>query len=168
MELSHKIVEVFNEHDIALVSIEEDESYCILEFDGYSPLGENLVFSIRCNGTESDFLTQFKCYAYDFDADEHAKFWIERMGEVESVPCSVSSLLEDALRIKDTLITISKKLHGEWVKLTNEDRRRNVLIELKEKLSEALDYEPCGCDSEEELEIWKGITELNDMLYDYL
>lgn len=58
-----------------------------IEFETYSPAGEDFIFSIE----GGDIAREVAEYAYDFDADEHASMWIDARERVSGVP-KVSAL----------------------------------------------------------------------------
>lgn len=68
----------------------------------YSPLGEDFFFTVSKNNIANDIIS----YAEDFDADEHAKMWIEVMGK-GGVPNSPRALIKDADDIKQMLVDLS-------------------------------------------------------------
>lgn len=71
------------------------------EFGQYSPDGEDFNFCVctsDVNGPE-DLVREIRSYASDFDAEEHAKMWIEAQGHVSGVP-DIKTLVKDADDIK--------------------------------------------------------------------
>lgn len=145
MELSDRIEELLNQHDIFLCGkiterYKESGSYDV-ELETYSPEGENVIISFIFDGTEEDFIRQFTNYANDFDAEEHAELWIECRGK-NGVPESIKDLLEDAEWIKDTLTEVSKKLknvdkESEEFYCMNRPQFYNYIIENYDISSEA-------------------------------
>ena len=51
-----------------------------IEFEKYSPAGEDFIFTITGND-EARVAEQVREYAYDFDPDEHAEMWVESRGK---------------------------------------------------------------------------------------
>lgn len=106
MELSERIIEVLEAHDISLCGEITERTYnndgYDVELKTYSPEGENVIITLIYDGTEEDFIRQFERYTEDFDAENHAEMWIERRGK-NGVPNSIKDLLEDAEWIKSTL-----------------------------------------------------------------
>lgn len=68
-----------------------------------SPAGEDFWFSIEHNNDFEMAIEEIKKYAYDFNINEHAEFWIEaRHSEFSGVP-DVQTLVEDAKAIQSML-----------------------------------------------------------------
>ena len=82
-----------------------------VELETYSPEGEDVIVSLTYDGTEEDFIRQFRSYAEGFDAEEHAEMWIEGRGN-NGVPDSIKDLLEDAEWIKSTLEEVADDLEN--------------------------------------------------------
>ena len=70
-----------------------------IEFEKYSPAGEDFIFTITGND-EARVAEQVREYAYDFDPDEHAEMWVESRGK-RGVPDSIRTLIDDADAIKE-------------------------------------------------------------------
>ena len=115
MELSEKIIEVLEAHDISLCGEISERTYnndgYDVELETYSPEGEDVIIPLIYDGTEEDFIRQFERYAEGFDAEEHAEMWIEGRGK-NGVPDSIKDLLEDAEWIKGTLMEIADELNN--------------------------------------------------------
>lgn len=115
MELSEKIIEVLEAHDISLCGEISERTYnndgYDVELETYSPEGEDVIIPLIYDGTEEDFIRQFERYAEDFDAEEHAEMWIEGRGK-NGVPDSIKDLLEDAEWQKEMLLEVAKDLNG--------------------------------------------------------
>ena len=113
MELSERIIEVLEAHDISLCGEISERTYnndgYDVDLETYSPEGEDVIIPLIYDGTEEDFIRQFERYAEDFDAEDHAEMWIESRGK-NGVPDSIKDLLEDAEWIKDTLMEIADEL----------------------------------------------------------
>ena len=171
MELSEKIVSILEEEGFSIVGeIERNgqSDLFVAELEAYSPLGEDLITDVIYDGTDTGFVEAFARYAENFDEDEHARMWIDRIDCGRGVPSKAALLVKDAAEIKEMLLSRASNLKCEGVEQRNKNRRRAVLRELFDKVKEALDLEPCGCDDEDEQEIWQSINDLSDMLYDYL
>ena len=99
MELSERIIEVLEAHDISLCGEISERTYnndgYDVELETYSPEGEDVIISLIYDGTEEDFIRQFESYAENFDAEEHAETYINMRGK-NGVPESIKDLLEDA------------------------------------------------------------------------
>lgn len=115
MELSKKIIEVLEAHDISLCGEISERTYnndgYDVELETYSPEGEDVIISLIYDGTEEDFIKQFESYAEDFDAEEHAETYINMRGK-NGVPESIKNLLEDAEWQKEMLLEVVKDLNG--------------------------------------------------------
>lgn len=115
MELSERIVEVLEAHDISLCGEITERTYnndgYDVELETYSPEGEDVIISLIYDGTEEDFIKQFESYAEDFDAEEHAEIYINMRGK-NGVPESIKNLLEDAEWQKEMLLEVAKDLNG--------------------------------------------------------
>ena len=115
MELSEKIIEVLEAHDISLCGEISERTYnndgYDVELETYSPEGEDVIISLIYDGTEEDFIKQFESYAEDFDAEEHAETYINMRGK-NGVPESIKNLLEDAEWQKEMLLEVVKDLNG--------------------------------------------------------
>ena len=114
MELSKKIIEVLEAHDISLCGEISERTYnndgYDVELETYSPEGEDVIISLIYDGTEEDFIKQFESYAEDFDAEEHAETYINMRGK-NGVPESIKNLLEDAEWQKEMLLEVAKDLN---------------------------------------------------------
>ena len=77
-----------------------------IEFETYSPAGEDFIFSIEGR----DIVREVAEYAYDFDADEHASMWINARERVPGVPKSVRTLIDDADEIQKMLDEVAYAL----------------------------------------------------------
>lgn len=89
-----------------------------IEFEKYSPEGEDFGFSI--NGTnERDVARLVREYAEDFDADEHAEMWVESRGK-RGVPESIRALIDDADAIQEMVDELAEAL--EAVEASFEER----------------------------------------------
>lgn len=115
MELSERIIEVLEAHDVSLCGEISERTYnndgYDVELETYSPEGEDVIISLIYDGTEEDFIRQFESYAEDFDAEEHAEMWIESRGK-NGVPDSIKDLLEDAEWQKEMLLKVAKDLEN--------------------------------------------------------
>lgn len=115
MELSERIIEVLEVHDISLCGeiterTHNNDGYDV-ELETYSPEGEDVIISLIYDGTEEDFIKQFESYAKCFDAEDHAETYINMRGK-NGVPESIKDLLEDAEWQKEMLLEVAKELCG--------------------------------------------------------
>ena len=79
-----------------------------IEFEKYSPAGEDFSFSIA-GSEETDVVKQVRECAYEFDPDEHAEMWAESRGK-RGVPDSIRTLIDDADAIKEMLFELADAL----------------------------------------------------------
>ena len=79
-----------------------------IEFEKYSPAGEDFFFTITGND-EARVVEQGRGYAYDFDPDEHAEMWVEIRGK-RGVPDSIRTLIDDADAIKEMVFELAAEL----------------------------------------------------------
>lgn len=77
-----------------------------IEFEKYSPAGEDFVFSVN----KTNYLDEIIEYSESFDPDEHAEMWVNCMHSVKGVPQSIRTLIEDADAIKEMLLELAKEL----------------------------------------------------------
>lgn len=133
MELSEKIIEVLEAHDISLCGEISERTYnndgYDVELETYSPEGEDVIIPLIYDGTEEDFIRQFRSYAEGFDAEEHAEMWIESRGK-NGVPDSIKDLLEDAEWIKSTLEEVADDLEN----IDNQNTEEKETLSVEEKL----------------------------------
>lgn len=133
MELSERIMNVLESHDISLCGEISERTYdndgYDVELETYSPEGEDVIISLIYDGTEEDFICQFRSYAENFDAEEHAEMWIECRGE-NGVPDSIKDLLEDAEWQKEMLLKVTNDLEG----VNNENIYEKEVLSSEEKL----------------------------------
>lgn len=77
-----------------------------IELHKYSPAGEDFFFVVN----KDNFLNEVTRYAEGFDADEHAEMWIKNMHDVQGVPQSIRTLIDDADAIKKMLLLLAENL----------------------------------------------------------
>ena len=115
MKLSKRIEELLERHDFSVCGEISERTYnndgYDVELETYSPEGEDVIVSLTYDGTEEDFIRQFRSYAEGFDAEEHAEMWIESRGK-NGVPDSIKDILEDAEWIKSTLEEVADDLEN--------------------------------------------------------
>lgn len=132
MELSKRIEEVLEKHDFSVCGEISERTYnndgYDVELETYSPEGEDVIVSLTYDGTEEDFIRQFRSYAEGFDAEEHAEMWIESRGK-NGVPDSIKDLLEDAEWIKSTLEEVADDLEN----IDNEEDTEELSIMNREQ-----------------------------------
>lgn len=79
-----------------------------IEFEKYSPAGEDFILTITGND-EARVAEKVRECAYDFDPDEHAEMWVESRGK-RGVPDSIRTLIDDADAIKEMLFELADAL----------------------------------------------------------
>ena len=77
-----------------------------LEISQASPAGEDFNFYVDKDNLTYNIIN----YACNFDPEEHAKMWIENMGNVAGVPQSIRILIDDADDIAEMLENLADKL----------------------------------------------------------
>lgn len=117
MTLSNDIIEVLENNDWRLcgeVNKQGKEFYA--EIKNFSPCGEDIIEIVWFDGTDVGFIDGVKKCALNFDADEHAEFWVDYRGE-NGVPNSIRQLINDA----DAIYEMFDDLAGELEKLHIEE-----------------------------------------------
>lgn len=76
-----------------------------IELETDSPAGEDVVFEVNAN----NLVYEVRCYANNFDVDDHVLMWAEHRGE-NGVPNSIRELLDDAVAIQDMLNELADAL----------------------------------------------------------
>ena len=76
-----------------------------LEFEKWSPAGEDIVFYV----SGANPVREVQEYARNFDADEHAEMWVGSRGK-NGVPSSIRALLDDAAAIQEMLNELAEAL----------------------------------------------------------
>lgn len=77
-----------------------------IELSKYSPAGEDFNFAVN----KDNFTQNIVEYAENFDADEHAEMWVNNMHNVNGVPQSIRTLINDADDIKQMLLDLASAL----------------------------------------------------------
>ena len=90
-KLHDSILDVLEENDFSVCSIDEQNGETVAELEWYSPAGEDVIVTIWFDGSDADFIRSFRDYADDFDAEEHAAMWVNSRGKtafpIQSVTC---------------------------------------------------------------------------------
>ena len=110
-KLHDSILDVLEENDFSVCSIDEQGKEYVSELEWYSPAGEDVIITVWFNGTNSGFVDAFTNYAADFDPDEHAEMWVESRFE-NGVPYSIRELINDADAINEMLESMAIKLNA--------------------------------------------------------
>lgn len=93
--LNNQIMDILENNDISVISIEKQGEKHVSELEWFSPAGEDVIIVVWFNGTNSGFVDGFTKYAADFDPDEHAEMWVESRGK-NGVPSTIRQLIDDA------------------------------------------------------------------------
>lgn len=113
MKLADSIIEVLENNDWRLCGkVKKQGGEFYAEIESFSPCGENIVETVWFDGTDAGFIDGIKQCACNFNADEHAEFWVDHRGE-NGVPNSIRELIDDADAIQgmlDELVTELAKL----------------------------------------------------------
>lgn len=71
MKLSNKIMEVLEDHNWTLCTLEEHNGKFYADIENYSPLGEYIMETIIFDGTDQGFICGVKENAASFDTDDY-------------------------------------------------------------------------------------------------
>ena len=112
----------------------EELGWCIREsdteweFSQNSPAGEDFSFDISASDVHNagDMVREIRSYAHAFDAEEHAKMWIEAQGKVSDVP-DVKTLVKDADAIELMLNKLASAMEDALEGRSEEDDDRDEL-----------------------------------------
>ena len=132
IELSKRIEKLLENHGLSVCGKISERPHGVYDIDleTYSPEGEDVIVSLIYDGTDEDFIKAFRSYAEDFDAEEHAKMWIESRGN-DGIPDSIKDLLEDAEWIKSTLEEVADDLEDlDNKKEDTEETNKKELAEM--------------------------------------
>lgn len=110
-KLHDSILDVLEENDFSVCSIDEQNGEWVAELEWYSPAGEDVIVTIWFDGSDADFIRKFIEYSEDFDAEEHAALWIDSRGK-NGVPDSIRDLLDDADAIDSKLCEVARYLES--------------------------------------------------------
>ena len=122
----------------------EELGWCIHESDTEwefiqnSPAGEDFFFDISASDVHNagDMVREIRSYANGFDAEEHAKMWIEAQGKVSGVP-DVKTLVKDADAIKLMLNKLASAMEDVLEgKPDDEDDRAELSLRQIDRLDE--------------------------------
>ena len=122
----------------------EDLGWCIREdheeweFGQYSPAGEDFNFCVCTSDVNSpeDLVREIRSYANDFDAEEHAKMWVEAQGHVSGVP-DIKTLVKDADDIKLMLGKLASAMEDTLEgRIEDDDDREELSPRQIERLDE--------------------------------
>lgn len=102
--------EILENYDINCIELYNwREDYYVATFQMYSPLGEDIEFTIHYDGTNKDFAREFIKYYESFDVDDHVEIWIPNRG-TNGIPKSIRELVEDAEAIEKILESVSDQI----------------------------------------------------------
>lgn len=100
--IDEKYSEVFEKLDWMYSAIYQNGD---IELETWSPAGEDIVFDVNAD----NLVYEVRCYANNFDVDDHVLMWAEHRGE-NGVPNSIRELLDDAESIQDMLNELADAL----------------------------------------------------------
>lgn len=100
--MNEKYFEVFHRLDWNCSDVYENGD---IELETWSPAGEDVVFDVNTN----NLVYEVRCYANNFDVDDHVLMWAEHRGE-NGVPNSIRELVDDAEAIQDMLNELADAL----------------------------------------------------------
>ena len=103
MELHKKIIELLENNGFSVNDVEQNgESGYYVELNQSTPEGEDWWVTITYDGTDEDFIREFKTHADYFDVDEEVEIWVDSRGK-NGVPSSIRALVKDAEWKEETL-----------------------------------------------------------------
>lgn len=109
MEIIQKIVDLLEEHDVRIISTQEQNGEYVTECEFWSDAGEDVIVNIYHEESAKSFIDGWKEYSDDFDPVEHAEVWVRERGK-NGVPNSIRELLDDADAIAKKLEDIADAL----------------------------------------------------------
>ena len=108
-ELKQRIEEIANNNDWS-VSFGEQDGQENIEFEGYTPAGQDLIVNIWDKEFESlsDIEDALWHYAEDFDECEEAYIWLDESGHGKNgAPYHMGDVLEDMVSAKQMIYDLS-------------------------------------------------------------
>lgn len=123
--ISKEIRGVLKKHDMTVHNRGERDGEFYREIEFCSNEGEDVIETIWYDGTSEDFKRAFVKNAEEFDAEEHAEMWIKLRGK-KGVPESIMDLIDDAMWIKNELLTVADEF-GPAVHQQYGERENNEL-----------------------------------------
>lgn len=162
MELSKRIEELLEKYNFSvcgkITERYDDKGQYDIELEIFSPEGEDVIVSLIYDGTEESFIREFRSYANDFDAEEHAEMWIEGRGE-NGVPDSIRDLLEDAEWIKSTLEEVADDLKNidneeEGSEETQEELAKEFVNTIKAIAKKPYNLDNLECYLSHHFDVW--------------
>lgn len=128
--ISKEIRDILEKHDMTVHNRSEQDGEFYREIEFYSNEGEDVIETIWYDGTSEGFVSAFVKHAEDFDPEEHAEPWINHRGK-DGVPKSIMALIDDAIWIKNELLSVADELGSAVHARYGEDTQVNKLsIEL--------------------------------------
>lgn len=101
--IDEKYSKIFEELDWQWSAVDQNGD---IELETWSPAGEDVVFDVNAD----NLVYEVRCYANNFDVDDHVLMWAEHRGE-NGVPNSIRELLDDAEAIQDMLNELADALY---------------------------------------------------------
>lgn len=146
--LTERTIKILNDNDMTIYDRFKQGDEFVREVEFYSPEGEDVCEAIFYDGTDEGFIAAFAENARDFDADEHAKLWIENRNTVPGVPQNIQVLIQDAKAIRNKLLNVTELLNNQNID-TYMDKQQfkdyindnfSISGEAKRLISSILDY----------------------------
>ena len=112
-ELKERIEEVASQNDWEVRFYEQDGQENI-EFEGYTPIGQDLIVNILSDRFESlsDVEDSLWHYAEDFDPDEEAYKWLGPDGHgMNGAPYHMADVLKDMVDAEQMIYDLSDAFH---------------------------------------------------------
>lgn len=112
-ELKERIEEIASDNDWeAIFFVQEGKEN--IEFEGYTPIGQDLIVNIwsDCFESLSDVEDALWHYAEDLDPDEEAYKWLGPDGHgMNGAPYHMADVLEDMVDAKQMIYDLSDAFH---------------------------------------------------------
>ena len=106
-----------------------------VEFENWSPKGENLIVPANVEHIEDDVAA----YAENFDPEEHAAELVPMRGQ-NGVPGSIRAIVDDALDIAELLDNLAKAMRAADPDLEEEDEaEKESEVDILETLGDILE-----------------------------
>ena len=109
-QLKQRIEEIANDNDWS-VSFGEQDGQENIEFEGYTPAGQDLIISIWFDDKDesmSDVSAKIRDYAFNYDPDYEASLWIGEDGHGKNgAPYHLSDILADMEDAKQMIYDLS-------------------------------------------------------------
>ena len=108
--MTFKEIEKVLEEKGVKYEIKPEEEFGFVEF-WTDTAGQDIVTELKFDGTPEGFIKDFAFYAETYDVDEEVAVYVNMRGQ-NSVPATVSELLDDCQEAKNKLMDIAAALKG--------------------------------------------------------